>query len=430
MSSIARRTGSGDRPARWCWPGCVAATPSGQDADEPGRRQAGRLRRRRSAGHRQHEPARRRRGRRLRGLEPPVRDAHRQGGRRLRDDPRPRRVVEGLRRRARPTRTSCATGLKWSDGEPLTAEDIAYTINTRARGGVAQPLAAVAEPRPPRRRRPARSRSRPRCPTRSCRRWTSTSCPSTSGARSTPDASRKYEGIDGVGSGPFTLEKLEKGQFGRLKANPNYWGGKPAIDKVVFRMFTNPDAMVAALKTGEIDAAHDIPATRSTQLEEDPSIVDGRGLAGRIQRDRDQRRRRASKKRPPGAAGPAASARRSPTRSTRRRSSTGSLRPRQSRRETLSPSPEPEVDAGHPRRRAARRSTSTRRSAILDEAGYKDTDGDGIREMPGRRRSRSTSATSCAPSRETAPAIAEFVTGWLKEIGIGDDAARSSTTAS
>ena len=62
-------------------------------------------------------------------------------------------------------------------------------------------------------------------------------------------SARSTTAIDGVGSGPFVLEKFEKGQFARFRANPNYWGGKPAVDKVVLRKFNNPDAMVAALKT-------------------------------------------------------------------------------------------------------------------------------------------------------------------------------------
>ena len=39
----------------------------------------------------------------------------------------------------RPGPTSSATDLKWSDGKPLTAEDVAWTINTVARRGVDQP---------------------------------------------------------------------------------------------------------------------------------------------------------------------------------------------------------------------------------------------------------------------------------------------------
>ena len=90
----------------------------------------------------------------------------------------------------------------------------------------------------------------------------------------------KYDALDGVGSGPFTLEKFEKGQFARFKANPYYYGGKPAVDRVVLRNFDNPDAMVAALKRGEIDAAEDVPGTAFHQLEKDPNIVTVQGNQG------------------------------------------------------------------------------------------------------------------------------------------------------
>ena len=83
----------------------------------------------------------------------------------------------------------------------------------------------------------------------------------------------KYNGLDGVGSGPFTLIELKRGQFWTLQANPNYWGGKPAVDEVVFRLFNNRDAMVAALKQGEIDAAHDVPSSAFQDLEATDGIV-------------------------------------------------------------------------------------------------------------------------------------------------------------
>ena len=54
---------------------------------------------------------------------------------------------------------------------------------------------------------------------------------------------------------------------------------------------------------------------------------------------------------------------------------------------------------------------------ILDDAGYEDTDGDGVREMPGGGeplRMRYAVRTESA----VAQPIAEFITGWLKEIGI------------
>ena len=131
----------------------------------------------------------------------------------------------------------------------------------------------------------------------------------------------KYDALDGVGSGPFTLEKFEKGQFARFKANPNYYGGKPAVDRVVLRDFDNPDAMVAALKRGEIDAAEDVPGTAFHQLQKDPNIVTVEGNQGAMN-ELAINGGDGLEEAPPGAGGPAACARRSPTRSTRRRSST------------------------------------------------------------------------------------------------------------
>ena len=56
-------------------------------------------------------------------------------------------------------------------------------------------------------------------------------------------------------------------------------------------------------------------------------------------------------------------------------------------------------------------------NALLDEAGYKDTDGDGIREMPDGTKPLVYRFANRTESQYAKP-IAEFVTGWLKEIGI------------
>jgi peptide/nickel transport system substrate-binding protein len=46
----------------------------------------------------------------------------------------------------------------------------------------------------------------------------------------------------------------------RMERNPNYWGPKPKIDELVFRVFQNDDSMAQALRRGEIDFAEDLPA--------------------------------------------------------------------------------------------------------------------------------------------------------------------------
>ncbi len=54
---------------------------------------------------------------------------------------------------------------------------------------------------------------------------------------------------------------------------------------------------------------------------------------------------------------------------------------------------------------------------ILEDAGYKDTDDDGVREMPGGGKPLNFTYYVRSDG-ETGPEIGEFVTGWLKEIGI------------
>ena len=54
---------------------------------------------------------------------------------------------------------------------------------------------------------------------------------------------------------------------------------------------------------------------------------------------------------------------------------------------------------------------------MLDEAGYLDTDGDGVREMPDGGRDLTFRYGQRSES-ENEPALGEFITGWLEDIGI------------
>src|SRR3954453_6025845 len=150
-------------------------------------------------------------------------------------------------------------GLKWSDGQPLTAEDIAWTVNTSRdeewlnHSSTTVNLDATAKDDTT-----VVIKSKvpdPKLPTMDVY-----ILPKHIWGKMNADKRGKYNATDGVGSGPFVLEKFEKGQFARFKANKYFWGGKPAVDEVILRKFNNPDAMVAALKTGELDAAEHIPA--------------------------------------------------------------------------------------------------------------------------------------------------------------------------
>lgn len=56
-----------------------------------------------------------------------------------------------------------------------------------------------------------------------------------------------------VGSGPYIFEKWDTGSQIVLRRNENYWGAKPMLKKVVYRFITNAVACLQALRAGEID---------------------------------------------------------------------------------------------------------------------------------------------------------------------------------
>ena len=51
-----------------------------------------------------------------------------------------------------------------------------------------------------------------------------------------------------VGSGPYMVDEFQQNAFLRLKANPNYWGGKPAYDTVIYKFIPDPTSRVAELE--------------------------------------------------------------------------------------------------------------------------------------------------------------------------------------
>lgn len=68
-----------------------------------------------------------------------------------------------------------------------------------------------------------------------------------------------------VGCGPFVFQEWESGSFARFVANDKYWLGRPKIDEIFIRFVPDDASQVAALKAGDGDlgtfiAYSDIPA--------------------------------------------------------------------------------------------------------------------------------------------------------------------------
>ncbi len=308
-------------------------------------------------------------------------------------------------------------GLKWSDGEPLTAEDVAYTINTSRdqewinhSATTANLDAVVVDDQTV---TITSSVPDPKLPIMDVyivpkHIWEPLSA----------DDVTTYDALDGVGSGPFTLTEWKSGQSWTMVANPNYWQGQPAIDQVVFRVFTNADAMVAALEKGEIDAANSIPSSAFERLGQADNIeaVFGRqggftelamnGMAGGL-----------------GDGHPALldlNVRHAVHRAIDKdvlfdRVILGLGK----KGVTLSVSPDSVWQPDIP---VADQYTYDPAAAnkLLDEGGYLDTDGDGVREMPDGSRDLTFRYAERSESENSA-AIRELLTGWLEAVGIATE---------
>jgi peptide/nickel transport system substrate-binding protein len=308
-------------------------------------------------------------------------------------------------------------GLKWSDGEALTADDVAYTVNRSRDEEWANHFsttgnldAVVIDERTV---EITSSVPDPRLPA-----MDAYIIPEHIFAELSADDLASYDGLDGVASGQYSLTDWRSGQDWTMEENPNWYGDDNGIDRIVYRVFTNSDAMVAALQAGEIDAAHEVPLSALERLQGDENIETVSGQQGTFTElamnggaggigdghpalqdltvrhaiahaiDRDVLFERV-------ALGTGASG------SVMTPSADPAWTPELSAEESFAFDPD-------------------RANAMLDDAGYVDTDGDGVREMPDGGQPLDMRYVQLSTS-DIAPAIAEFVTQWLSDIGIATE---------
>ncbi|HLB62156.1 MAG TPA: ABC transporter substrate-binding protein [Actinomycetota bacterium] len=67
---------------------------------------------------------------------------------------------------------------------------------------------------------------------------------------------KQFENVPNVASGPFVIQEYRVGEFVRMVRNPEWTGPEPFIDEIVYRIYKNDDAIATALQTGEIDFAY------------------------------------------------------------------------------------------------------------------------------------------------------------------------------
>jgi peptide/nickel transport system substrate-binding protein len=180
-------------------------------------------------------------------------------------------------------------GMKWSDGQPATAEDACFSwqLGVDALAAEESLGAGYLEP------------------TMSDAGVTKVECPdATTLIATTDDASDRvlqialpiipkhiwgeetYQTIGKatfepplVGTGPYQAVEWQTGQFIRLERNENYWGDQAFQDEVDLVIYKTEDTMVQALKSGELDYAHGINAEQLKALESEENIATVAGSA-------------------------------------------------------------------------------------------------------------------------------------------------------
>lgn len=87
-----------------------------------------------------------------------------------------------------------------------------------------------------------------------------------------------------LGTGPFVFDKWISGDRYELKANRNYWGGAPKVDRLVIRQIPEASTRVASLLAGESQIIEEVPVDLLDQVTSDPAnrILETTSTAGMV----------------------------------------------------------------------------------------------------------------------------------------------------
>jgi len=90
----------------------------------------------------------------------------------------------------------------------------------------------------------------------------------------------EFENEQMIGSGPFKVLEYKQSEFIHLAANKDH-PQAPKVDEVIFQTFESNDALVQAIKTGQVDMITEFPATSIESLRgaENVEVVTGAPLA-------------------------------------------------------------------------------------------------------------------------------------------------------
>ncbi|MEU6716595.1 ABC transporter substrate-binding protein [Nonomuraea sp. NPDC046802] len=165
--------------------------------------------------------------------------------------------------------------MKWSDGKPVTAEDVVFSVMTvqKEKFGVVAGLITALD------------KAEAVSPTEvkfSLKRPDGTFLDNVGFwlpvvpkhvFEKAPSVQKFANDANWVSAGPFKLTKVERGQRYIMQRVDDYGPGRPTVKEIVFRVFPDVNTEVLALRNGEIDLIGNVlPPATAAELKSDPKV--------------------------------------------------------------------------------------------------------------------------------------------------------------
>ncbi len=164
--------------------------------------------------------------------------------------------------------------IKWSDDEPITADDFVFTweMATSSKNAVttAYPYDQISSVTAPDPKTVLVTFTSPFAP------WLATLWHGILPAhilRPIYDSEGTIDNAEWlkhptVGCGPYLLDEWQSGSFARFVRNSNYWGTPPKIDEIFIRFVPDDASQVAAMQAGDADIGTFVPYSDVPKLEQ------------------------------------------------------------------------------------------------------------------------------------------------------------------
>jgi peptide/nickel transport system substrate-binding protein len=176
------------------------------------------------------------------------------------------------------------SGGKWSDGQPLTADDAVWTINTTVKfadGPTAVQAAALQHVQSAEAPDPNTLVIHYKSPVGNVlaqleqlfilprHAWEELATGDGKGLKTY----QPQQHLPMVTAGVYRLKSYEKKGTTVYTADPNYWGPKSNAEAVALTYYTNADAMISDLKQGQLDYVDQVPFSAVNAVKKDSNLV-------------------------------------------------------------------------------------------------------------------------------------------------------------